>query len=652
MARVFLSYDRDDAEKARRVALALERASHSVWWDLNIRGGKQFSTVIEEELANADVVVVLWSSASIKSAWVRDEAASGRDRECLVPVLIERVTPPLGFRQYQNIDITSRLGRGRLAGFSELLAAIAEFGPPTGHGQDQAKGDDPRHVTPKLAVAILLALVLLGGAYWYLQREPAEELHVVRIAPADPSAGSLARDLLAKLGSLPAVQAGALRLTSQSDDRAVDLVIETAGSATSGETASGLILKSGKDQGVIWSRHVSQPNQDSADLTQQMAFIAGRALRCALDALGAGPNAPDQQMLKIYVDGCVRSEEVSTAEAHSLVPIFRTVLTEAPKFEGAWAQLLLAESDAAIAPASTRKPDIESIRSRLREDIRNARNIAPELPELRIAEAAQLPRRRYSEALQILDRAKATSPTSAAVLRHRAAALLRVGRLSNAIDDSKLATEIAPWSPKAQSFYALTLAYSGRIAAGRAELSRAERFFPETPVLREARYDFHWHFGDPMLALQITPPGLPQGRELFLKARADPSSANLDRFIDFIHAMYARRRLVGPSAAILQEFAALGREDELYESILDPRNNYFAPLDEVLFRPPLKNFRRDRRFLQVAQREGLVDYWQKSGNWPDFCFEEEPPYDCKAEAEKLGQYNKGGAIAPPSPRIQ
>ena len=33
MAKVFLSYARGDAGKARLLALALEKAGHSVWWD-------------------------------------------------------------------------------------------------------------------------------------------------------------------------------------------------------------------------------------------------------------------------------------------------------------------------------------------------------------------------------------------------------------------------------------------------------------------------------------------------------------------------------------------------------------------------------------------------------------------------------------------
>src|SRR5206468_10483221 len=108
------------------IALALEKAGHSVWWDLHVRGGAQFSKVIEEALKAADVVVVLWSAKSVDPAWVRDEAAAGRDSGRLVPATIDGTEAPLGFRQFQTIDLVDwkRGARGR--GYKELEQAIAE----------------------------------------------------------------------------------------------------------------------------------------------------------------------------------------------------------------------------------------------------------------------------------------------------------------------------------------------------------------------------------------------------------------------------------------------------------------------------------------------------------------------------------------------
>ena len=112
MASVFLSYDREDATKARSIALALEKAGHQVWWDRHIKGGAQYSKEIEAALKAAQAVVVLWSKESIDSAWVRDEAAAGRDSGRLVPIKLDQAEPPLGFRQYQTIDLSAARGRG------------------------------------------------------------------------------------------------------------------------------------------------------------------------------------------------------------------------------------------------------------------------------------------------------------------------------------------------------------------------------------------------------------------------------------------------------------------------------------------------------------------------------------------------------------
>lgn len=85
MARVFLSYARADRVRVNELAAALERAGHEVWWDRRLSGGAEFEHQIEQALAGADVVVVAWSVASVRSHWVRDEAAAGRDSNRLGP---------------------------------------------------------------------------------------------------------------------------------------------------------------------------------------------------------------------------------------------------------------------------------------------------------------------------------------------------------------------------------------------------------------------------------------------------------------------------------------------------------------------------------------------------------------------------------------
>ena len=128
MARVFLSYARDDAEVAKQLAGLIARAGHDVWWDRDIQGGSHFSSEIDKALQDADAVLVLWTEASIKSAWVQDEAAEGRDSGRLVPAVLNGVRPPLGFRQYQSIELGQWSDDGEPQQLDSLLKAIEKTG--------------------------------------------------------------------------------------------------------------------------------------------------------------------------------------------------------------------------------------------------------------------------------------------------------------------------------------------------------------------------------------------------------------------------------------------------------------------------------------------------------------------------------------------
>jgi adenylate cyclase len=135
MASVFLSYDRDDANTARPIAAALEKAGHSVWWDRQISGGSQFAKEIEQALNNADVVVVLWTRSSVESPWVRDEAGAGRDRGRLVPLSLDETLPPLGFRQFHSIDLGQWSGRGKIPRLKDMLPTFAGRPDPGSAGR-------------------------------------------------------------------------------------------------------------------------------------------------------------------------------------------------------------------------------------------------------------------------------------------------------------------------------------------------------------------------------------------------------------------------------------------------------------------------------------------------------------------------------------
>ena len=131
---VFLSYAREDRKRAVQVIHALEASGYSVWWDGLLESGARFSDLTEQALNNAHAVVVLWSVTSVTSHWVNDEATSGRDSGRLVPISIDGTSAPIGFRQFQVIDLAKWRGNQKAPEFGRVLRGIAALPERSGTG--------------------------------------------------------------------------------------------------------------------------------------------------------------------------------------------------------------------------------------------------------------------------------------------------------------------------------------------------------------------------------------------------------------------------------------------------------------------------------------------------------------------------------------
>ena len=125
MADVVISYAREDRDRAAQLASALGACGWSVWWDRKIIIGQAFDQAIERELENAKSVIVLWSEHSIRSEWVKNEAAVASERGVLVPATIERVKLPIEFRRKQTADLIDWKGEPSHSGFQALCEGVA-----------------------------------------------------------------------------------------------------------------------------------------------------------------------------------------------------------------------------------------------------------------------------------------------------------------------------------------------------------------------------------------------------------------------------------------------------------------------------------------------------------------------------------------------
>lgn len=126
MSDIFVSYASEDRLRVKLIVDALVTRGWSVWWDKSIQPGAVWDEVIGSEMETARCVVVLWSRRSVDSAWVRSEAHEARQRNILVPLLLDPVRIPLGLSAIQAANLVDWKGDASDPEFDKLTSSIAE----------------------------------------------------------------------------------------------------------------------------------------------------------------------------------------------------------------------------------------------------------------------------------------------------------------------------------------------------------------------------------------------------------------------------------------------------------------------------------------------------------------------------------------------
>jgi TIR domain len=148
MYDLFISYKREEQDKARRLAEALESNGWSVWWDPKLLAGERFTDVIGQTIRDVKCVIVLWSNLAITSTFVKDEASYALKLQKLVPVKLDEAEPPFGFQGLHTISLRGWDGSLLSPAFKDLEKSIeAKAGRPAAGKKttfDLLKRPEPR----------------------------------------------------------------------------------------------------------------------------------------------------------------------------------------------------------------------------------------------------------------------------------------------------------------------------------------------------------------------------------------------------------------------------------------------------------------------------------------------------------------------------
>lgn len=145
MSEIFISYASADRQRIQPIINFLQKEGWSVWWDRKIPLGRTFDDVIEEAIERSECMIVIWSKASVRSKWVRNEAGEGDRRGILVPIQIEDAIIPLAFRRIEAAQLADWDGISDHPELENLVEAVSRHIKPS-------KADKVSFQTPKQSI--------------------------------------------------------------------------------------------------------------------------------------------------------------------------------------------------------------------------------------------------------------------------------------------------------------------------------------------------------------------------------------------------------------------------------------------------------------------------------------------------------------------
>lgn len=620
---IFLSYARADSAIAHRLATALERAGFTLWWDELIAGGEAYSRSIADALDKADLVVVLWSKSSVESDWVRDEAGHGRDRHRLIPLSVDGTQPPLGFRQYQVIDLSHWHGRAD----APEIAAIQRATHFVLHDVPLMQSPPSSGVSRRTALfgGSAAAAALAAGGVWFAWERGifgASGPLSIAVLPfrnlsGDPSqnyfADGLTEEVRNALTRIPALSVLAGTSSSKANDWEGD-VKAVAAELGVGYVLSGTVQRSGDVARIAtdlvegrtgfsrWSQSVDRKLTDIFAVQTEIARIVAREMSVQVATVAPAPGGTrNAEAYEHYLQGQAQFNLAKDAATdRSALANFEMAIAEDPKF--ALAHAGRSRALAVIASEDATATEVKSLYAEAISAAHRAVELSPDLAEghLALAYATFAGKLDVRGAWPSYQRAYRLGYGNADIALLYALYCSRAGRPTEA----KLAVERAVLLDplNARAFRAQgSVAYAGRRFAD--ALTPLRRALQLNPTITFA----HSLLGNSLLGLGRTAEAVKEfeaepdaqfrltglaiaKRRLGDQSAADEAFADLQSQVGDA-AVYQQAEVLAQWGRADEAFKKLGRALEVGDSGLT-----YAPTDVML--DPL---RRDQRFARVIR---------------------------------------------------
>ncbi|MEP6905923.1 MAG: hypothetical protein ABI875_07540, partial [Gemmatimonadales bacterium] len=578
----------------------------------------------------------------VRSAWVRDEAATGRDTGRLVPVTLDGSQPPLGFRQYQTIDLSKWSGR---PDSNLLLPLKAAVGSRAGETTAESKRivpparwqSDRRHLGLGAGAFLLLAA---GAMFFRFSSGLASAAVTPKVALGafailssnvpNQLPQAMNEEILSAFGSEHEISL----VTGK--ERAAPFLLDGSIQNTQNALRFTVNLRDSRSGGLVWSHAFDRALGDML-APRQVAVAATQVVRCGIWGASAYRMPMSDRGLSLYVDWCNEYWGGSPDEDR-ILDAARRVTAALPDFSFAWSALALSTVPVSHRAGYADAQDVgregwAAAEKSIRLDAKN--------PEGYMAEAGLLPSNRFADREALLKKAISVRPTECGCERQAYGDFLTsVGRSEEAVDQYDRARAMMPLAPMSNVRLAQALGLVGRHSEAGQIISNMLSVWPDAEIVRILQVKsalWTGRYGDAAQLLRAPELHLLDAERVallhtfeVLQSKGSAAAANTVAVLTALAADPRRndRLIIAALAALKANDFALKSADALIRA-------RGPAVSDVLFEPNLAAARFSPEYASLVERFGLAPYWRSSGRLPDICRGSNIPSFCTPERKPL-----------------
>jgi DNA-binding winged helix-turn-helix (wHTH) protein/TolB-like protein len=395
---------------------------------------------------------------------------------------------------------------------------------------------------------------------------------------------------------------------------------------------------------TVWTASYDQNGTQALEFQWQIAAIVSEVVQQALSARKDDPGEMNDAALGIYLKAVAGIHAMTQESFLEQRDLARQLIARAPKYAPAYSFLAIVSG---LLMNSAPPGEIALLRADVKKAASQALALDSKNGMAYMALALLVPNWRWAEREAVFRKGLAVAPNTAGLQNYLANVLASVGRLREALALNTTSRMVMPQSPPQNASLARALVETGRVAEGISTINRAAKIWPSHAMVWFTRFDILANFGhvDAARAMLDSAQDVPVTLETrsiaamraYLDALRLNSPASKTAAGDAIRSAMAMGDL--SIADGMRMFAKLRDVDTAFAlagTLFAPPDSRFVRASTApLFQSVTQSMRRDPRFMLLAAKVGLVDYWVTTGKWPDFCSQPGLPYDCRAAARAV-----------------